>query len=219
MNEVIQKDQEKTPTSYRQAHQEKGCQSLTETCKTPDAARKGKGKSEYQQRNFRIVNEFEDYVIRMFDPHRFELIHRTPTNRDTDGKFVSSMVYPDLRFREISTGRTFWVEVKYRSHTEESGNITWCTHNQLHNHKMAKTTSNEPVFIVIEIGGCTNNPDKIYGIKLDRVDFTTLYHRTYVNNRIYYKKINSFDQLRFISSLGRGDTQKSGLSKNSIKDG
>ena len=65
---------------------------------------------EEDQRRFlyRLGNDFEDYVITMFDPERFELIHRTPTNDDTNGKFVHSMIYPDLRFRERSTGRRFW---------------------------------------------------------------------------------------------------------------
>ena len=62
---------------------------------------------------YRLGNDFEDYVITMFNPEKFELIHRTPTNDDTNGRFVHSMVYPDLRFREIATGRKFWVEVKF----------------------------------------------------------------------------------------------------------
>ncbi len=58
---------------------------------------------EEEQRRFlyRLGNDFEDFVIGMFDPEKFELIHRTPTNDDTNGRFVHSMVYPDLRFREI----------------------------------------------------------------------------------------------------------------------
>ena len=64
---------------------------------------------EEEQRKFlyRLGNDFEDYVITMFNPEKFELIHRTPTNDDTNGRFVHSMVYPDLRFREIATGRRF----------------------------------------------------------------------------------------------------------------
>lgn len=155
---------------------------------------------EYQQRNFRIGNEFEDYVIRMFDPRRFELIHRTPTNRDTGGRFVSSMAYPDLRFREISSGKQFWVEVKYRSHTEERGNITWCSYPQLCSYRKARYISGEPVFIIIGVGGNTHDPDKIFTLNLDRVNYTTLYYRTYTRNRIFFGKISSFEQLRTISS-------------------
>ena len=147
---------------------------------------------EYQQRNFRIGNEFEDYVIRMFDPRRFELIHRTPTNRDTGGRFVSSMAYPDLRFREISSGKQFWVEVKYRSRTKERGSITWCSYPQLRSYKSARVISDEPVFIIIGVGGNIHDPDRIFTLNLDRVNYTTLYYRTYIQNRLFCKKICSF---------------------------
>ena len=155
---------------------------------------------EHQQRNFRIGNEFEDYVIKMFDPRRFELIHRTPTNRDTGGRFVSSMAYPDLRFREISTGRQFWVEVKYRSHTEERGNITWGSYPQLRSYKNAREISGEPVFVVIGIGGNSHDPDRVFTLNLDWVNYTTLYYRTYAQNRIFFGRIDSFEQLRTLSS-------------------
>ena len=155
---------------------------------------------EQQHRKFRIGNEFEDYVIRMFDPRSFELIHRTPTNRDTNGKFVQSMAYPDLRFREISTGKQFWVEVKYRSRTEERGNITWCSYPQLCSYRNAREISGEPVFIVIGVGGNTHDPYMIFTLNLDRVNYTTLYYRTYANNRLFFGKISSFEQLRTISS-------------------
>ena len=85
---------------------------------------------EEEQRKFlyRIGNDFEYYVITMFNPEKFELIHRTPTNDDTNGRFVHSMVYPDLRFREIATGRKFWVEVKFghilRTEVRSSGATT-----------------------------------------------------------------------------------------------
>lgn len=85
---------------------------------------------EEEQRKFlyRLGNDFEDYVITMFNPEKFELIHRTPTNDDTNGRFVHSMVYPDLRFREIATGRKFWVEVKFghilRTEVQSSGATT-----------------------------------------------------------------------------------------------
>ena len=156
---------------------------------------------EQQHRNFRIGNEFEDYVIRMFDPRRFELIHRTPTNKDTNGKFVQSMAYPDLRFREISSGKQFWVEVKYRSRTEKRGNITWCSYPQLCNYKKARTISNEPVFIVLGVGGNTKEPDKVYCMDLKNVNYTTLYYNSYKSNRLYYRKIDSLNQLMMISSL------------------
>jgi len=156
---------------------------------------------ERKQMFYRIGNDFENYIIKMFDPSRFELIHRTPTNEDTDDRFVYSMIYPDLRFREISTGREFWVEVKYRSHTEDKGFITWCNNNQLRIYKKTRDKSGDPVFIMIGVGGSTQNPNRVYCLNLDRIQYTTLYYGTYVHNRVYVSTISNLDQMYAISML------------------
>ena len=156
---------------------------------------------ERQQRMYRRGNDFEDYVIGMFDPERFDLIHRTPTNDDTNGRFVHSMVYPDLRFRERSTGRRFWVEVKFRSHTEDRGSITWCSDNQLRNYKRTMYESRDPVFIMIGLGGTTQDPDKVFCLDLARINFTTLFYNTYAHNRVYSEQIGSLEQLMAIASM------------------
>ena len=158
---------------------------------------------EEEQRKFlyRLGNDFEDYVITMFDPEKFELIHRTPTNDDTNGRFVHSMVYPDLRFREKSTGRKFWVEVKFRAHTEDRGAITWCSDNQLRNYKKTMYQSRDPVFIMIGVGGTVRCPASVYLLNLDRIHFTTLFYRTYHDNRVYSRQIDSLDSMLEISEL------------------
>lgn len=158
---------------------------------------------ERRQRMYRRGNDFEDYVISMFDPERFDLIHRTPTNDDTNGRFVHSMVYPDLRFRERSTGRRFWVEVKFRSHTEDRGSITWCSDNQLRNYKRTMYESRNPVFIMIGLGGTTQNPDKVFCLDLERINFTTLFYGTYAHNRVYSERIGSLEQLNAISAMDK----------------
>lgn len=153
---------------------------------------------------YRLGNDFEDYVITMFNPEKFELIHRTPTNDDTNGRFVHSMVYPDLRFREIATGRKFWVEVKFRARTEDRGVITWCNDNQLRNYKKTMYESRNPVFIMIGLGGTVQNPEKIFCLNLDRINFTTLYYGTYVHNRVINRRIESFEEL--IDIDGKAET-------------
>ena len=158
---------------------------------------------EEEQRKFlyRLGNDFEDYVITMFNPEKFEPIHRTPTNDDTNGRFVHSMVYPDLRFREIATGRKFWVEVKFRAHTEDRGAIAWCNDNQLRNYKKTMYESRNPVFIMIGVGGTVRYPTSIYLLNMDRIHFTTLFYRTYHGNRVYSRQIDSLDSMFEISEL------------------
>lgn len=153
---------------------------------------------------YRLGNDFESYVITMFDSERFDLIHRTPTNEDTGGRYVSSMRLPDLGFRERSTGRRFWVECKYRARTEDLGTITWCTDNQLRNYKRTYYGTGDTVFIMIGLGGHVRAPDKVFCLNLERINFTRLFYGTYSTNRVTYDKIESYQQLLEISELKGG---------------
>ncbi len=150
---------------------------------------------------YRLGNDFEDHVINMFDPDRFELIHRSPTNDDTGGRFVKSMILPDLKFREKSTRRSFWVECKFRANTENFGNIIWCTENQLRNYKRTYYKHREPVFIMLGVRGTTFNPGKTYCLNLERINFTKLFYNTYSTNQVKVDKIESLGQLFEISKL------------------
>ncbi len=155
---------------------------------------------EHKRQMYRKGNEFEDYVKGMFPEDRFTLIHRTPTNDDTGGRYVHSMIYPDLRFIDKATGRKFWVEVKYRSHAESDGNIVWCADNQLTNYKRTMYESRNKVFIIIGVGGTIHNPDKVYCLDLENINFTKLFYGTYKNHRIMFSKVESLRQLEYISS-------------------
>ena len=155
---------------------------------------------EHRRAMYRKGNEFEEYVRNMFPEEKFELIHRTPTDEDTGGRYVHSMIYPDLRFRERSTGRRFWVEVKFRSRTEQDGSIIWCTDNQLTNYKRAMFDTREKVFIMIGIGGTVQNPSKVYCLNLEDINFTTLFYRTYKDHRIMFGTVESFRQLCYIAT-------------------
>ncbi len=160
-------------------------------------------KQEYERGLYRIGNEFESYVISLFDPTIFKLIHRTPTNDETNGKYVSSMVLPDLKFKEISTGREFWVECKYRSRTEERRSITWCSDTNLRNYKKTMYRTKDPVFIVIGLGGSNTNPEKLFCLNLERINFTKLYYGTYCNNVLNPNELNSLNYLYYVDLLGQ----------------
>lgn len=155
---------------------------------------------EHKRAMYRKGNEFEDYVRNMFPPDRFELIHRTPTNDETGGRYVHSMIYPDLRFKEKSTGRKFWVEVKYRSHAESDGSIVWCAVKQLTNYKRTMYESREKVFIIMGVGGTVQKPDKVYCLDLENINFVKLFYGTYKDHRIMFGSVESLKQLEYISS-------------------
>ena len=150
---------------------------------------------------YRLGNDFESYVVSMFDPEKFELIHRTPTNDDTNGKYVKSMKFPDLRFRERSSGISFWVECKYRARTEDLGNITWCTERQLKNYKRTYYDTRDTIFIMLGLGGSVMAPNKVFCLNLEKINFTKLFYSTYCTNRVKVDRIESYQQLLEISEL------------------
>ena len=155
---------------------------------------------EHKQAMYRRGNEFEDYVRNMFPEDRFTLIHRTPTHESTGGRFVDSMVYPDLRFIDKASGRRFWVEVKFRSHAEQDGSIVWCTDNQLRNYKRTMYESGEKVLIMMGVGGTVNDPSRVYCLDLENINFTRLFYKTYRDHRVMYRRVESLKQLEYISS-------------------
>ena len=144
---------------------------------------------------FGMGNDFEDTVIRMFDPSVFELIHRTPRYDESHGRYVHGMELPDLRFKEISTGRKFWVECKYLSRFEPDWSIEWCTRSQLTAYKRTSHEYRGPVLIVIGVGGTIEKPEKVYCLDLARINFTTLYYGTFKENRVYWEMPKTLDGL------------------------
>ena len=147
-----------------------------------------------EDRRYRRGNDFEGHVARMFDPSRFELVHRTPTHAETGGRFVQSMAWPDLRLVEKSTGREFWVEVKYRSHPGRRGSVEWCSEKQLGEYRRAARESGLPVLLMMGVGGTVRRPTRVYCIDVSRMPYTTLYYGTYVGKRVR-GKIKDLDSL------------------------
>ena len=136
---------------------------------------------------YRLGNDFEDTVAEMFDPSLFELIHRTPRDDETDGRYVRGMELPDLRFREISTGRRFWVECKFRAHPREDWSIEWCSREQLTAYKRTMHEYREPVLAMIGLGGTVQRPERIYCLDVGEINYTTLFYGTYKDRRVHMK--------------------------------
>lgn len=160
--------------------------------------------AEYERQReflFNLGNDFEDAVISMFDPELFKLIHRTPRYDETHGRYVRGMELPDLRFKEKSTGRKFWVECKYRAHYGEKWTIEWCNPNQLRNYKKTMYRTHEPVLVIIGVGGTIKEPEHLYCLDLNRLNFTTLFYGTYKNNRLFLRPHN-LESLLYIANIG-----------------
>jgi hypothetical protein len=155
-----------------------------------------------RQRDFlyRLGNDFEDTVASMFDPAVFELIHRTPRDDEAHGRYVRGMELPDLRFREIATGRRFWVECKFRAHPREDWSIEWCSRKQLTAYKRTMHEYREPVLVMIGLGGTVQNPEHIYCLDVRDVNYTVLFYGTYKDKRVHMRPSN-LDALLYIANL------------------
>ena len=148
---------------------------------------------------YKIGNDFEAFAITLFDDACFELSHRTPTHSETNGQFVPSMIWPDLRFKDRMHGVSFWVECKFRSYTMSDGSITWCTDAQLRRYRDTQRKTRCPVYILIGIGGKPFNPARLYLVSLNDARWTVLYKRTYSQHRVY-GHIRSLTQIKEITS-------------------
>lgn len=132
---------------------------------------------------YRQGNDFEGYAIGLFDPGRYELIHRTPRHDETGGRFVKGMELPDLRFRDLMTGECFWVECKWRSHTGPRGEVTWCTEIQRRRYLDAGRMTGERVYVILGIGGTPTHPGEVYLMDIGTIPWCTLFRGTYVRYR------------------------------------
>ena len=188
----------------RQAKYQRKWERKTEERKRRDEERKRRQEEERQRRErerktYRIGNDFESYVITIFDKEKFILTHRTPTDEDTNGRYVRSMVYPDLRFREKSTGREFWVECKYRYQPEYDGSVIWCSDTQLKNYLKTQYNTRVPVYVILGMGGSSKCPDVLYCFRVDENRFTHLFYNRYRSKKIAVRNITSLDDLEIIS--------------------
>lgn len=147
---------------------------------------------------YRLGNDFEDHVASMFDPSLFERIHRTPRDDETGGAYAEGMELPDLRFKEISTGRTFWVECKFRAHAGESWDVEWCGYRQLLAYRRVRERTGDPVLVFLGLGGSVRRPDAVYCLDLDDLQYTTMHYAYYRTHRIYWPPRN-LDQLLYIA--------------------
>lgn len=122
-----------------------------------------------------VGKKFEDYVMELFPAKHFNIVHKTVGAADLNGRFTEDCVYPDYKFRDLETGRTFWIECKYRSHYERDGSVTWTDDKHLEKYKDIQKKTGTKIYIILGVGGKPSRPEKMYCFDLDRNGFKTLY--------------------------------------------
>lgn len=118
---------------------------------------------------------FENYVEDLFPKETYTIISKTIKNADLNGRRVEEVENPDYHFRHEPSKYQFWVECKFRSSTSQN-KLGWCEQWQLNRYKRFQEERRpEKVFIVAGLGGLCNNPEKLYCIPLDDIDYPDLY--------------------------------------------
>ena len=116
---------------------------------------------------------FEDFLRRVIFPaphYALEaMTHDYSVNRED---FVESSIMPDFRFRDRASGRTFYVEAKYRARFYHGG-VDWCQQYQLQRYLDIDLTT--PVLIAIGLGGTPASPEYVFLFPVGGVRYTHLF--------------------------------------------
>lgn len=130
---------------------------------------------------------FETFVLDVLYPQSsFDLIYRTSDYRQNSHRFAESSLLPDFKFRDILSGREFWIEAKYRSDFDHNGNLYICRPDQLHRYRTL--TDGLPVFIVVGFSGTPSNPDYVFQFPLDNFNYSVVFQSILPRYEVYSKK-------------------------------
>jgi len=123
-------------------------------------------------RSFTVGESFESYARKyLFTERHYQLLQKTHGYRSPKKNYVPS-ADPDFKFRDRRNGKIFYVEAKYRK-SFFKGQVTWCTERQLdHYHQCYREN---PVFILLAVGGNPDRPEFVSLIPLKKANFTTLF--------------------------------------------
>lgn len=123
-------------------------------------------------RSFSTGETFEEYARKNLLPHHFySLLQKTHGYKTKHKNFVLS-TDPDFKLKDRRTGKSFYVEAKYRS-AFFKGQVKWCSEKQLQHYQRCQREL--PVFVLLGIGGKPDRPAFVYLLPLKQVNFTTLY--------------------------------------------
>lgn len=119
-------------------------------------------------------DDFEKYVVKKFDVKFFKLLDWA-SDKFIEGTYSISSLNPDMtwEFRIKDIRHKFAVECKWRSDFYKS-KIEICSEDQLKRYKKYGDENEQPVFIVLGVGGKASNPNYLYLIPIDEMKETTV---------------------------------------------
>ena len=118
-----------------------------------------------QSKTHRMREQFEEFVSGILFPKKnYEILHQTPDSFANEERYIKSSDQPDYKFRDYSTGKSFWVECKYQTVWRGKFPDQYLTPflKEYELDRYTKLDKDEPVFIAVGTGGVAYFPTQSY---------------------------------------------------------
>ena len=117
---------------------------------------------------------FEKYVVNLFDQTYFNVSDWTRDNSKHLNRKVESDQNPDITMRYIPTNELFSIECKFRSSTYDD-KVSWARDDQIKNYLSYSIKNKRPVFVVIGLGGSSDNPNRMFCVPIAEAKYPDLF--------------------------------------------
>ena len=136
-----------------------------------------------QSNEHRLREQFEEFVSGFLFPKKnYEIIHQNPDSSANEERYIKSSDKPDYKFRDYTTGKSFWVECKY--HTLWRGKFPdqYLTPflKEYELDRYTKLDKDEPVFIAVGTGGEPYLPNQSYLIPVRYIKIANRITKNYL---------------------------------------
>lgn len=144
---------------------------------------------------YQIGSAFENYVMNLFPPDKFNLIHRTIGQAEV-GRYVENCYLPDLKFRSLETNEVFWVECKFRSYRLNQGTINWTDQEKLDKYRRIRRETKTKIYVIIGIGDSADRPYELFMFDLDTIPYKDLFYSTTKIIKIERRPFRSMNEIK-----------------------
>ena len=151
-----------------------------------------------QSKTHRMREQFEEFVSGILFPKKnYEILHQTPDSSANEERYNKSSDQPDFKFRDYTTGKSFWVECKYQTVWRGKFPDQYLTPflKEYELDRYTKLDKDEPVFIAVGTGGVAYFPTQSYLIPVRYIK---------IANRITKKYLFPFES----HNLSREDDER-----------
>ena len=118
-----------------------------------------------QSKTHRMREQFEEFVSGILFPKKnYEILHQTPDSSANEERYNKSSDQPDFKFRDYTTGKSFWVECKYQTVWRGKFPDQYLTPflKEYELDRYTKLDKDEPGFIAVGTGGVAYFPTQSY---------------------------------------------------------